>query len=117
MNLKLRTNTCVPERLESVLSGDWSDGEERELALHLNTCQDCRRSLEQQAAEPDSWREAEEFLKPAEFDSLGVGEVADSEIAEHSTRQPLQIQNVLAALGPTDDPQMLGRLGGYEGSG
>ena len=26
-------------------------------------------------------------------------------------------QNVLAALGPTDDPEMLGRLGGYEISG
>src|SRR4030095_3413235 len=34
-----------------------------------------------------------------------------------ASQRPLQIQDVLDSLGPTDDPQMLGRLGGYEISG
>lgn len=52
MNLNVRTIQCAPDRLEAFLSGDLSDAEERELNLHLNTCEHCRRTLEQQAAEP-----------------------------------------------------------------
>src|SRR5688572_32829900 len=103
------TDACDAERLELFLSGDLSDAQEREFTLHLNTCEDCRRSLEQQAAEPESWMEAEQLLKPATFDSPGDD--------EPSRRPPLEIQSVLDALGPTDDPEMLGRLGGYEVSG
>ena len=65
MNLNLRTNACDPERLESFLSGEMSDVQERGFAWHLDVCESCRRSLEQQAAEPQSWREAQELLQPA----------------------------------------------------
>ncbi|MFN0018965.1 MAG: protein kinase domain-containing protein [Pirellulaceae bacterium] len=117
MNTSLQNNTCDLERLESFLSGDLSNVEERDFTLHLNTCESCRRSLQQQAAEPEAWTEAERLLKPSEFD-LGTAEAdCDSVFRTRSTRQPLQIQNVLSALGPTDDPAMLGRLGGYEVSG
>jgi uncharacterized protein (TIGR03067 family) len=117
MNTSLQNNTCDLERLESFLSGDLSNVEERDFTLHLNTCESCRRSLQQQAAEPEAWTEAERLLKPSEFD-LGTAEAdCDSAFRTRSTRQPLQIQNVLSALGPTDDPAMLGRLGGYEVSG
>lgn len=117
MNLNLRTIPCDPDRLESFLSGALSDAEERELHLHLNTCEHCRRTLEQNAAEPGAWHEAENLLKPSEFDSPPLDESSDSSFLKCPTRQPLQIQSVLEALGPTDDPEMLGRLGGYEVSG
>lgn len=117
MNLNLRTNACDPERLESFLSGEMSHVQEDQFALHLNACENCRRSLEQQAAEPQSWREAQELLQPAEFDSAHLNEELEPGIAPRSSRQPLLIQTVLDALGPTDDPAMLGRLGGYEVSG
>ena len=117
MKLNLQANACDPEQLESFLSGALSDADEREFSSHLNTCENCRRSLQEQAAEPETWMEAEKLLKPAEFDSPSSDEAADSETLKQSPRQPLQIQHVLAALGPTDDPAMLGRLGGYEVSG
>ena len=117
MNLNLRTISCDPDRLESFLSGELSDAEERNLTLHLNTCEHCRRTLEQQAAEPGAWQEAENLLKPSGFDSHGIDENSDSGFLKSPTRQPLQIQSVLDALKPTDDPEMLGRLGGYEVSG
>ena len=117
MNLNLRTISCDPDRLESFLSGELSDAEERDLTLHLNTCEHCRRTLEQQAAEPGAWREAENLLKPSGFDSPGIDENSDSGFLKGPQRQPLQIQSVLDALKPTDDPEMLGRLGGYEVSG
>src|SRR6188472_3236132 len=98
MNTSLQNNTCDLERLESFLSGDLSNVEERDFTLHLNTCESCRRSLQQQAAEPEAWTEAERLLKPSEFD-LGTAEVDyDSVFKTRSTQQPLQIQNVLSAL-------------------
>src|SRR6188474_2761525 len=116
MKLNLPTNACDPVRLESFLNGDLSEAEEREFTLHLNACESCRCSLAEQAAEPEAWREAEMLLKPSQFaaDAGSVGSDAGSIRDEQST---LQIQNVLHALGPTDDPAMLGRLGGYEVSG
>ncbi|HEY3967785.1 MAG TPA: protein kinase [Planctomycetaceae bacterium] len=117
MNVYLRTDACDPDRLESFLKGKLSAPQEREFTLHLNSCENCRRSLERRAAEPEAWREAETLLKPTQFDSLDADELSDSVMAQPGARQPLQIQSVLDALGPTDDPQMLGRLGGYEVSG
>lgn len=117
MNLNLQINACHPERLESFLNGDLQGEEEREFTGHLNICENCRRSLEQQAADPEIWTEAENLLKPSKFDGFGVDDVSGLSAVQQSKRQPLQIQNVLDALGPTDDPEMLGRLGGYEVSG
>jgi serine/threonine protein kinase/WD40 repeat protein len=117
MNSNLRIDTCDPDRLESFLNGDLSNDQEREFTSHLNTCENCRRSLEQRAAEPESWMEAERLLKPSHFDPLGTEAMPGVAMMNGASRQPHQIQNVLDALGPTDDPAMLGRLGGYEISG
>jgi|GEM_PF-752949 len=111
MKLNLTDNVCDPVRLEAFLCGDLSDVQEREFTLHLNSCETCRRALAEQAAEPEAWREAEQLLRPSQF------EPGDSTNAVPDTRQPIQIQFVLDALGPTDDPAKLGRLGGYEVSG
>ncbi len=117
MNVNLQANACDPARVELFLSGDLTSAQQREFTLHLNTCENCRRSLHEQAAEPEAWIEAEQLLKPSEFDSFNADEFFASGIVEPSARPPIQIQNVINALAPTDDPQMLGRLGGYEISG
>jgi serine/threonine protein kinase len=117
MKRNLSTNACDPERLESFLCGDLSDADEGAFTLHLNTCESCRRTLAEQAAEPEIWREAELLLKPSPFDAPSDGGARDSGLAPQITRQTPQIQTVLDALGPTDDPEMVGRLGGYEVSG
>ena len=62
MNLNLQTNLCDPDRLESFLNGELSDAQEREVTSHLNRCENCRHSLEQQAAEPESWTEAAKYF-------------------------------------------------------
>ncbi|HSG70850.1 MAG TPA: protein kinase, partial [Planctomycetaceae bacterium] len=108
MNGNLQTNTCDADRLESYLNGELSEMQELEFTAHLDQCEACRSSLELRAADPESWSEAEQLLKP-----LRLG-------AEHLVpprSQAPQIQQVLDALAPTDDPAMLGRLGGYEVSG
>lgn len=114
MNLKVPTNSCDPDRLESFLNGGLSKAEECEVTSHLNTCENCRHSLERLAAEPEIWREAEQLLQPSTFQAPGY---EDSDLEPGPGAQPPQIKNVLEALRPTDDPQMLGRIGGYEVSG
>jgi len=115
MNTHPRSVTCDPDRLESFLSGDLTVAEEREFTLHLNTCESCRRSLERQAAEPEDWREAEELLQPPPYET--PDDISPSGTTRPFAKHPAQIQSVLETLGPTDDPQMLGRIGGYEVSG
>lgn len=117
MKLNLLARACDPDRLDSFLGGELNDTQEHEFHLHLNTCANCRRLLQERAAEPEAWREAEELLRPSQFVSQLADDSENSSLSHRSKRQPLQIHNVLAALGPTDDPAMLGRLGGYEVSG
>ncbi|PHS03151.1 MAG: hypothetical protein COA78_18825 [Blastopirellula sp.] len=106
--------TCDRDRIESFLNGQLSDVDAQDLSTHLNTCTVCQQHLEEQAADPSSWNEAKSFLGHHEFDS----DFAHSETsAEDGKQLPLQIQTVLDSLAPTDDPLMLGRIGGYEVSG
>jgi serine/threonine-protein kinase len=118
MNVNLRSSPCDAQQLEAFLRGDLSEPAEREFTLHLSACESCRRALQQQAAEPEAWREAERLLRPGEFDSPLAGASADAAFPlDQRARPPHLIQSVLDALGPTDDPAMLGRLAGYEVSG
>ncbi len=106
-----RTPTCDSNQLEALLECGLNAEQERDVMAHLDVCERCRYELESRAAEPASWDEARAYLtrrrdEPAADDDGGS-----------PANRPLQIQHVLDALAPTDDPQMLGRLGGYEVSG
>jgi uncharacterized protein (TIGR03067 family) len=118
MKLHQQSEACDPQRLESFLRCNLSAAAETEFASHLNCCERCRAALEEQAADRAAWREAEELLRPVELDSPGDDDFGDPLWPERqSRRRPHLIQSVLSALGPTDDPAMLGRLAGYEVSG
>ena len=114
MSQNLSIGACDTKRLEALLRGDLSDAQEGQVAVHLNHCADCRRLLEEQAAGPDGWKEAETFLRPTPLDWPESEERWAFDRRKPASRQPLAIDAVKGALGPTDDPQMLGRLGGYE---
>ena len=117
MSQNVQFTACDPERIESFLAGHLSIIQEREFVEHLNACADCCDILERQAAEPGVWSEAETMLKPSPFDALSYRAMDDGDSEKPDGWQPLQIQGVLDALRPTDDPEMLGRIGGYEVSG
>ena len=80
--------------------------------------------LQQAAAEPSSWSDAEEFLRDQPFDFGVVRDRRSDYDFSGMTKGPIakpsasaEVAQVLAMLNPTDDPEMLGRLGGYEVSG
>jgi len=100
-----------PDRSLELLHGRLSSVEQTELESHLDACQCCRTRLEQTAADREGWGEASQLLGSDPWRS------SISEKHESASNISLQIQQVLQLLLPTDDPQMLGRIGGYEVSG
>ena len=108
--MKSMTATCNTNHIEAFLAGKLDSANESALTKHIDQCTDCRSKMESLAAEPESWHEAHTFLQPTEFHAAHLS-------LETPTRSPLQVRSVLDSLAPTDDPEMLGRLGTYEVSG
>jgi serine/threonine protein kinase len=115
--------TCKRELIEHYLIGSLDSYEEAVLMEHLHACSQCREQMESAAADPVTWGDAEKFLRASENNLYefrymppsmnGFDEAASIRGIEISA----EIAQVLSQLDPTDDPQMLGRLGGYEVSG
>ncbi|TWU07799.1 protein kinase domain-containing protein [Stieleria varia] len=105
---------ATPDHLLTFLRGQLSSKEESELQLHLNDCVVCRERLEDAAADADAWNEAKQFfgsgaLRESSEDSEGR--------QEEAIKGSQRIHQVLDTLAPTDDPESLGRIGGYEVTG
>ena len=115
--MNIETQNCQPDLIEPYLNGDLDRTQELQLAEHLESCSVCRESLESSAAEPDGWMEASQLLKPTQFDWSLDGESNALDNSDPQSSLPLQIRNVLDSLTPSEDPEMLGQLGGYEVSG
>lgn len=114
------TSDCQPDELEALLNGQLAPREEQRVLDHLNTCESCRSQLDKSAATPDSWNAAQTFLQDDELDRISLsssGEVRLPEVLDDDNTASPQIKHIIDILNPTDDPAMLGRLGGYEVSG
>ena len=110
---------CSPTLIESYLEDRLDPEQESRLIQHLATCESCRQQLQLAAAEPSAWSEAEEFLRDQPCDSVSFGSSADGSQDEREdgnnrkTSASAEVAQVLAMLNATDDPAMLGRIGGY----
>ena len=93
---------CDRNRLEALLDEPSSEGDQTEMARHIETCPNCRRQLETMAAEPDWWADARQFLSPDECDDDPAGD------------DPAGDETLPAFLTPSNDPTKLGRFGPYE---
>lgn len=94
----LRTS-CNPKVLQEFLGNQLTPEEESHLEAHLDRCKDCCQTLGEMAANDDQWS--------AVRDHLGI---VDDSTEKHNTQS-------LSFLNASDDPQMLGRFGGYEIAG
>lgn len=117
--MKPHTSNCQHDQLDGYLNGKLTPRDEQLLLEHLNFCDHCRHRLDERAATPDSWNSAHTFLPDDEYDraSLGKSRVGDANNNDADLAASPQIKHVIDSLNPTDDPAMLGRLGGYEVSG
>lgn len=101
--------TCNPDRLASFVNGELGVDDEQNLTAHLDECESCGTALEHCVADIDAWREAGELLGGSDVPEIAQS-VADGQL-------PVQIDQVLESLNPTDDPESLGRIGSYEVTG
>jgi anti-sigma factor RsiW len=99
------TTTCSESQIEALLAGALDDQVRNAIEAHLDTCVACRERIDALAATPDQWSEVRTRLASAEDT-----ESAETEAATHWTDP----RAVLRLLAPTDDPEMLGRMGPYE---
>jgi hypothetical protein len=99
--------SCNHQAGRLFLAGAMTDEQETEFVSHLDSCHQCQSRLEQSAGSGADWREATDRLKlmPSLLDTEPI-----------CSRTPTREYD-LAFLAPTDDPQMLGRIGCYEVSG
>ena len=94
---------CSHERLELALAGSLNADEEATLHLHLEDCELCAAEMERLAGGEQASREIAAMLMPDDLDdALPLRE-------ECSTAD-----FVVDHLEPSDDPAVLGRLGGYD---
>src|SRR5687767_5966049 len=95
-------SACSHQTIEQFLADELSGAELAAFESHLEGCASCRRNLDGLAAEGSWWDEARGYLGSA------------LEEAEDALPSLYGLKNYLSA---TDDPRMLGRLGGYEIAG
>jgi serine/threonine protein kinase len=108
---------------ELYLEGKLSASDESQFEAHLENCPACRERLSSSAADPLGWSEAKRFLGQSRGGQIRVAD----DIGQHKSsargdqvradESDSIIQQVLHLLAPTDDPNMLGRIGPYEISG
>ncbi len=112
--MNIQTSPCDPRRITAFLARQLDNAEQAALEAHLSKCATCHAQLGDQTAELELWDKASRYLRDDQAEPDPVfAELEDA--AEHN--HSLAVQQVLDALGPTDDPDMLGRLGNYEVSG
>ncbi|QDT32799.1 serine/threonine-protein kinase [Thalassoglobus polymorphus] len=108
-------SSCNPEMLNLFLKQVLQPDEEELFHSHLDRCESCQKKLEQNAADPDWWRDASDFLIADEID-LEIQATLDGEAIETDDGAIPRgsIAGVMDQLLPTDYPEMIGRFGGYE---
>ncbi len=108
--MESHSTPCNEALLESLLRGQLHGDDCHRVESHLEYCSSCRTALDSLAAEPDEWNEVREQLS-----DLQVGSVSSLDGSSNPCKSPAS--SITKFLGATDDPQMLGRLGGYEIAG
>lgn len=117
MNNQQSIYSCDRARIEMYLQDGLGSEDELALMAHLDDCESCRATLKQSAADDRTWGELEKALKDEPDDSMLLSSVVELPDDDPRVENSLQIKHVLSILSPTDDPEMLGRLGPHEISG
>ncbi|MEX0711198.1 MAG: protein kinase, partial [Pirellulales bacterium] len=108
--------TCRPQQLAPFVAGELPPADEAALVEHLDQCPACRQRLEQLAAEPGDWRELPELLRPDGLEPHPPGEAGTLGFNARClvSGEGAAADASLGFLAPSEEPNMLGRLGTYE---
>src|SRR5262245_7135049 len=114
--MNIQQPPCRRQTIEQVVADQISGEEHTALEYHLDNCAACRQCLDELAADGNLWQEARGYLSTispssGEGPSHSNGSSNGEEAAEYARNSLCGLKGF---LNPTDDPHMLGRLGGYE---
>lgn len=94
---------CFSEsELQSYLRGELNAAQATRLEEHLGSCTDCHLALQNSAGDFAWWEDVEVAMRESVEGDIGE----DSDLRHH--------HSLLRLLGPTDDPDRMGRIGPYE---
>ncbi|QEF96606.1 Serine/threonine-protein kinase PrkC [Stieleria maiorica] len=122
--MKTKRTSCRVDQIEAFLAGSLPDAELAQLEQHLETCTRCDAELTRRTADESFWDDARAFLHcagdiPGEHDTedAPLPTRTDADDGDPSGDRRDALGGAVGFLDPTDDPNMLGRFGGYEISG
>lgn len=114
--MSLQSRNCDRSYIMELVSGQLNEAEESALAEHLSSCESCRDALRDASADQDVWDKAGRYLRDENDELCPLSSSHEGDSGELTSRNTI-IDLVLDSLAPTDDPEMLGRIGDYEISG
>lgn len=110
--------SCSSADFEQYLRGRLDEAAQAQLESHLDACVACRETLQKQAADDEFWQAAEASLGNAAATAMLPAEPAITDDQQKPAKDAVDpLEFIRSWLGPTDDPHMIGRLGGYEIAG
>jgi eukaryotic-like serine/threonine-protein kinase len=109
--IDIPSNCCDSAKLQLLLSEQLEPGDEKDVLRHMDCCPRCQRALEVTAADRQLWDDL-----PAHLSSrILLNHSGQEDTANHPPRATDScVEQLGEYLGPTDHPNMLGRLGNYE---
>ncbi len=108
--MKLSTECLEASQVDSLLQGNLTPEEYESAQDHLELCETCRARVEATIGPEQWWSDVQSVLLNSRTGAFSQRNASstDAEPYERSTAKLLDL------LGPTDDPNMLGRIGPYE---
>lgn len=101
-----QSSKCLDQQRLRRLMDDALNEDDRDLVIeHLSQCSACADSLERLAAVDEFWRSSARSLRSDPLDSASL--------ADSTAKRPLS-PVLKSLLGPSEDPQSLGRIGRFE---
>lgn len=105
-----QATACLQDdQIDSLLQGHLTPREGTLAEEHLEACEQCRARVEETIGSGPWWTELRNVLGDSSVDRPSAREHSGGEDGPNRTTAKL-----LDLLGPTDDPNMLGRIGPYE---
>ena len=100
-----KNGTCFDaSHLSRFLHEQLNEADESSVLIHLNDCRNCQIALESVAADGSMWTDLHEYFSERHDRSSIPDQTPSEDVVSH----------LVDLLGPTDYPDMMGRLGSYE---
>ncbi len=105
--MPVQKKNCFDETVFKRFLNEQSDAsEESNVLAHIEDCEDCRHALEKLAGDKNVWSDVRNHL--------GEDSIEEESTDETARDQRRALRAVKSLLAPSENPEMMGRIGQYE---